>query len=402
MEKRVVVFGMNSSFAVRQFLPEILAAVQQRGFDAVVAAPQPPEADSFRAAFPGVEFRHVPMKREISPLSDVGTLYRLWSLLRSKRPALTNMSTPKMGLIGGLAACLAGVPHRIYTLRGLRYETARSWKRRLLIACEKIACACAHQVICISRSVRQAALQEGLAPPGKLVLLGERVSEGITIEPEPEPEFRGRDPVHLRKQLRIPQEAVVIGFVGRLTRDKGICELVQCFQILEREGRAVHLLLLGDFESGDPVDRETAEWVYSNPAAHWLGFIPDPKPYYRLMSAFVFPTHREGLGKVLLEAAAAGVPVVSTRVTGVVDIIQDGLNGILVPPGDAPALARAVGRLLDEPETAARMAQAAESMIREHFDNSFYLARLGEMIESMDAGRRPHALRQPLEEARRL
>ena len=186
MENRVVVFGMNSSFAVRQFLPEVLAAVQQRGFDTVVASPQPPEPAAFRTSFPAVEFRHVPMKREISLLSDIGSLCRLWFLLRSIRPALTNMSTPKMGLIGGLAAWIARVPHRIYTLRGLRYETARSWKRKLLIACEKIACACAHQVICISRSVRQTAIQQGLAPAGKLVLLGERGSEGVTIEPESE------------------------------------------------------------------------------------------------------------------------------------------------------------------------------------------------------------------------
>jgi glycosyltransferase involved in cell wall biosynthesis len=399
MENRVVVFGMNSSFAVRQFLPEVLAAMQHRGFDAVVAAPQPAEPAAFRASFPGVEFRHVPMKREISLLSDIRSLCRLWFLLRSVRPALTNMSTPKMGLIGGLAAWLARVPHRIYTLRGLRYETARSWKRKLLITCEKIACACAHQVICISRSVRQTAILEGLAPAGKLVLLGDRVSEGVTIEAEPE--TRGSDLVHLRKQLGIPQEAAVIGFVGRLTRDKGVCELVQCFQILQREGRAVHLLLLGDFESGDPVDRKTVEWISTNSAAHWLGFVPNPKPYYRLMSAFVFPTYREGLGKVLLEAAAAGAPVVSTTVTGVVDIVQDGLTGILVPPGDAPALARAVGRLLDEPETAARMARAAQSMIREHFDNSVYLARLGEMIESLAAADRTPERRQPVQEVRR-
>jgi glycosyltransferase involved in cell wall biosynthesis len=194
----------------------------------------------------------------------------------------------------------------------------------------------------------------------------------------------------------------VLGFVGRLTRDKGVCELVRCVQILQREGRAVHLLLLGDFESGDSVDRGTMEWICTNPAAHWLGFVPNPKPYYRLMSAFVFPTYREGLGKVLLEAAAAGIPVVSTTATGVVDVVQDGLTGILVPPGDAPALARAVTRLLDEPETAARMARAAQGMIREHFDNSFYLARLGEMIESMTAADRTPARRPPIQEARRL
>jgi glycosyltransferase involved in cell wall biosynthesis len=391
---------MNSSFAVRRFLPEVLAAVQRRGFDVVVVAPQAAGPSVFRM-LPGVEFRRVPMRREISLLSDIRCLCRLWFLLKSIRPAVTNMSTPKMGLIGGLAARMARVPQRIYTLRGLRYETTRFWKRKLLIACEKMAYACAHQVICISRSVQQTAIQDRIAPAGKLVLLGEKGSEGVSIEPKVEIREGGLAH-HLRTQLGIPEEAAVIGFVGRLTKDKGIGELVRSFQILERQGRPVRLLLMGDFESGDPVDRETVEWIHTNPAARWLGFVPDPKPYYRLMNVFVFPTYREGLPNVLLEAAAAGVPLVSTKVTGVVDIIQDGLTGILVPPGDAPALARAVGQLLDEPETATRMVKAAQDMIRAHFDNSFYLARLGEMIESMAAANRPFAHRPPPGEARRL
>jgi glycosyltransferase involved in cell wall biosynthesis len=400
MENRVVVFGMNSAFAVRQFLPEVLETVRDRSFDVVVMAPRPADPAGFEASFPGIRFRYVAMKREISLFWDLVTLCWLWLLLLRLRPAVTNMSTPKTGLLGGLAARLAGVPDRIYTLRGLRYQTARSWKRRLLMGCEWLACACAQQVICISRSVRQTAIDDGIAPAGKLVLLGERVSEGITVEPDSA--CREMDaPQRLRRKLRIPDDAVVIGFVGRLTRDKGLCELVRSFQLLQNEGRNVRLLLLGDFETGDPVDGETTAWIHVNPAVHWLGFVTDPKPYYRLMDVFVFPTYREGLGKVLLEAAAAGVPIVSTKVTGVVDVVQDGLTGLLVPAGDAPALAGAVGRLLDEPETARRLAHAAQQMIREQFDNSLYLARLGDMIEHLAAGSRTREIPK-FQEAQRL
>ena len=396
---RTVVFGMNSLLGVRQFLPEVLATVQERGFRVVVVAPEPAGQDeNLQVTCPGVEFRYVRMRREIAPISDLRALWRVWSVLRSIQPDITNMSTPKMALIGGLAAWMASVPNRIYTLRGLRYETTGSWKRALLRTCEKVACACAHRVICISRSVRQAAARDRIAPPSKLELLGERGSEGITIPPGDRRATSGSIE-GMRAQLGIPGQAVVIGFVGRLTRDKGVGELVQCVKILRGEGRPVHLLLLGDFESGDPVNEDTAAWIRTNPAVHWLGFVPNPEPYYGIMDFFVFPTYREGLPRVVLEAAAAGIPVVSTTATGVVDVVSDGLTGLLVPPGDAAALAEAVDRLLEEPEMARRMSRAATQTIREHFDNSYYLAKLADVLESMAGTSQERALRPSLFEA---
>src|SRR5690349_277264 len=196
-----VVFGMNSMFAVRHFLPETLAMTRERGFRVVVVAPQ---AESIS----GVETRHVPMKRDISLVSDLVALWKMWVMLRSIRPVVTDVSTPKMGLIGGVAAWLAGVPHRIYTLRGLRYETARGWKRVLLMVCEWAACKSAHRVICISRSVKKTAVRHGIVSAGKAVLLGDRASEGISLRPSSSTETIDLD---------FSEGTPVIGFVGRLT-----------------------------------------------------------------------------------------------------------------------------------------------------------------------------------------
>src|SRR5580658_2103615 len=128
MKTQGIVFGMNSIFAVHHFLSEILPMIRELGMDAAVIAPAEPGEERPQIC-PGVRFRAVTMKREISPIRDIWALWQLWRMLRSIRPAITNMSTPKMGLLGGIAACLAGVPHRIYTLRGVRYDTTRSWKR---------------------------------------------------------------------------------------------------------------------------------------------------------------------------------------------------------------------------------------------------------------------------------
>lgn len=380
MNEPRIVFGMNSMFAVHHMLPETVSLMRAKGFDVVVVAPPAPPLDAPESSLgPGVDFLPTPMDREIAPISDLRALCRIWSVLKKVRPTVTDMSTPKMALLGGLAALLARVPHRIYTLRGLRYETARSWKRGLLMLCEKIACACAHHVICISRSVRERAIRDHLAPRRKLLLLGERSSEGIAIR-----RAAGRSGrATLREQLGVSPEIPVIGFVGRLTRDKGVGELAAAFRKLRADGRRLQLLVLGDFESGDPVDKESEEWIRTCPDVHWLGFVTEPAPYYELMDMLVLPTYREGLGKVLLEAAAAGKPVVSTRTTGVIDVVIDGVTGLLVPARDSEALADAMSALLDDPEKAAGMGRAAQALVREHFDNSIYLSRLGNMIESM-------------------
>jgi len=386
MKQPTIVFGMNSIFAVQHLLREILGLVPQKGLEVVVIAPgaerlQAVPAEGSQLGRSGVRFHPVSMEREIAPASDLWALWQIWRILRWLRPAISNMSTPKMAFVGGVAAWLARIPHRIYTVRGLRYETTRGWKRFVLITCERIACACAHQVICISRSVKEAALRDRLAPAEKLTLLGDRVSEGITIPPRTETPLDSL--AELRAKIGIPEGAAVIGFVGRLTRDKGIPELVECFQALRRQGRAPHLLLLGDFEAGDPVDEAAARFIRSDPGVHWLGYVPQPRPYYPLMDVFVFPTHREGLGKVLLEAAAAGKPVVSTFTTGVIDVVHDGVTGILVPPGDAKALTRATATLLDDRALASRMGESGKLLVREHFDNSVYLERLGNMLHSL-------------------
>ena len=369
MASPTIVFGMNTMFAVRQFLPEIATMTRDRGFRVIVIAP-PGEG------IPGIETRHVSLRREISVVWDVVALWQIFRILRLLRPAVVNMSTPKMGLIGGLAALLARVPERIYTLRGLRYETTCASQRRLLMACEWVACRCARHVICISKSVKEMVVRDGIVPEAKATVLGDRVSEGISL----------RSRASSAADLKFPEGASVIGFVGRLTRDKGIQELVEALRILRRDGLDVRLLLLGELESGDPVDVATSAAIRTDPNIFWLGYTPDPARYYPLMDVFVFPTHREGLGRVLLEAAAAGKPVISTRTTGVVDVVVEGITGLLVPARDAGVLARATRTLLDNPDLARQMGRNAQRLVDEQFDNAIYLTRLASMLESLAQG----------------
>ncbi len=313
-----------------------------------------------------VEVVTVAMQREISPLRDVVALWRLRREIRRFRPDILNAGTPKAGLLGGIAGKLAGVPIRIYTLRGLRLETARGWRRGLLRAAERVAAGCAQRVICVSGSLRDQALALRLMAPAKAAVLASGSSNGVDAEAFAPTAERREAAARLRADLGIPAAAPVVGFVGRFTRDKGLPELVEAFHSLGARFPELRLLLVGFFEPGDPVSGELRRQIETHPRII-VRAAEAPALYYHVMDVVALPTHREGFPNVALEAAAAAKPIVGARATGVVDAVVDGATGLLTPLGDAAALAAATAQLLADRTLRERMGQAAQERVRREF-----------------------------------
>jgi glycosyltransferase involved in cell wall biosynthesis len=308
------------------------------------------------------------MQREMSLFADLVSFLRLWWLLRRLKPTMTEFSTPKAGLLGSMAALLCGVPTRVYFLRGLKLETAKGIKRMVLLAAERLASACSHSVLCNSESLRSEALDLGVAPASKLRLLGCGSSNGVDVErfsPGPD-EVRGR--------LGLPVDAPVVGFVGRLTRDKGLPELVEAFDAILAARPEAHLLLVGWFDAAeDALDRELRQRIERHPRIHATGYVADTAPYYRAMDVMVLPTWREGFPNVVLEAAASGVPVVTTLCTGSRDAVVPEVTGLLIPPGYPVAIRESVLQLLRNPERRGRMGLAARAWVLDHYVNGYVL-----------------------------
>ncbi len=171
----------------------------------------------------------------------------------------------------------------------------------------------------------------------------------------------------LRHQTGIPAGAPVIGFVGRFVRDKGIRRLIEAFEMLRKTHPELRLLLLGDFENGNPVEPDVRRYIESNLAIIRPGFVSDSAPYYALMNVLALPTYREGFPQVSLEAQASGIPVVTTSATGAVDSVIDGVTGNLVPVGNSAELAAAIEKLLGDPELCARMGRAGREWMERNF-----------------------------------
>jgi glycosyltransferase involved in cell wall biosynthesis len=307
------------------------------------------------------------MEREIAPLKDIVSLRRLWQLFRRMRPDLVVAGTPKAGLLGSLAARLAGVPRVVYTLHGLRLETARGWKRILLTVSERVACGCAHRVHCVSPSLRARAIGLGLVRPDKAVVVGPGTCCGIDADRFHASLDALQKASALRRQLGIHESAQVIGFVGRFTRDKGISELYQAFASLRERYSNLRLLLVGDFEPGDPIAEDMRRTIESNCEVIRTGFVPDAAPYYHLMDICVLPTYREGFPGVSLEAQSSGIPVVTTNATGASDSVLDRQTGFIVPVGDVSALSAAIDCLLSDPSLRKRMGKAGRVWVENVF-----------------------------------
>jgi glycosyltransferase involved in cell wall biosynthesis len=333
----------------------------------------------------------VAMEREVSPLKDLVSLVRILRLLRRLRPTICNAGTPKAGLLVMLAAWLARVPCRVYTMHGLRLDTAHGLRRILLSTTERVACACADRVICVSPSLRDRAVALGLVNTKKIVVQG---SGSVGIDPGqfvPTP-ARVERAAEIRRELKLGA-GPVIGYIGRITRDKGVAELVTAFDLLRLQIADASLLLIGDFEQGDAIEPGVRVRIEAGMGIVAIPFQSEIAPYYLAMDVFALPTYREGFPSTVLEAQAAERPVVTTLATGAVDSVLDGRSGMLVPVGDSRALADALGKLLSNPAVARRMGQAGRERVEREFRQELVW---GDLVEQYRALLRERGLPLPV------
>ena len=310
----------------------------------------------------------VEMPRRITPIHDLFALRRIYRVMRRVRPDIVHAHTPKGGLLGTIGAWLARVPIRIYHIRGLPFVTATGYKRKLLTWSEKTSCRLATQVLCVSHSVRQLLLDEGLCPEWKVKVLRHGSMNGIDAERLFNPALIGANArTEVRSQYGIPESAKVIGFVGRIVRDKGLIELVEAWAILREKYPDLHMLVVGPFEPQDPVPPETEQVLKTDGRIHLTGLQEDIPRLYKAMDILALPTYREGFNNTLLEAAAMEIPAVASAVPGCIDVVLDGVTATLVPPRDGKALADALSRYLDDPDLCRRHALAARERVLRDF-----------------------------------
>jgi glycosyltransferase involved in cell wall biosynthesis len=338
-----------------------------RGFTVRAVTSPGPDLGRFATEF-DIRIDAVAMARRLTPCADIVAVAAMQHLFRAHRPVIVHAHTPKGGLLGLTAALAAAIPVRIYHMRGLVFTTATGWRRALLRRTEQLSCDLAHQVFAVSESVRALAVEAKVCDPAKIKVLARGSGNGVDATGRFNPDAVGPEARReTRARLGIRDDELVVGFVGRLVRDKGVGELVDAWRtIREANGRA-HLIVIGAFEPRDAISRETALVMRTDPRIHLVESTFEMPVWYAAMDLVVLPTYREGFPNVLLEAAAMRLPVVASRAPGCVDAVEDGKTGILVPPRDARALAGAIDAYLRNPASRRRPGAAARDRVLGHF-----------------------------------
>jgi glycosyltransferase involved in cell wall biosynthesis len=332
-----ICFVLTSPFALNAFLRphlELLSSSHDitvcTKVDKSDVAPSLPE---------GVRLVSLQINRNISLWQDIKTLLRLVSFFRHEQFDLVYSLTPKGGLLAMLAGWLVAVPHRIHYFTGQVWATKRGIGRWFLKTLDRLLVECATSLLADSASQRQYLIDEGVVDSDKIKVLLNGSIAGVDVDRfRPDEDSRRR----IRSQFGIGPDECCLLYVGRLKRDKGVPDLVDAFCKLSSRFPNLHLLLIGP-------DEENLEAICRDiPNVHRVGYTPSVEAYMAAADIFCLPSYREGFGLVLIEAGAAGLPVVASRIYGITDAVVDGETGLLHRPGDVDDLVRTLGLLLQD------------------------------------------------------
>ena len=306
----------------------------------------------------------IEMAREISIIKDIFSLLKLIKLFIKTKPNVVHGSTPKAGLLSMFAALLTNVPVRIYYVHGLRYEGSLGLKKKILILMERLSCYFATDIYAVSHGIKELLKADGITKK-TITLIGNGSVNGIDVD------FFSKhhpDVLDFKKKYQINSSNFVFGFVGRLTKDKGIHELIDAFVKVNKIYSNSRLLLVGEFEIGDPIVEEIKIEIKTNKNIIHVGFQKDVRSFMMMMNVFVFPSYREGFGVSLMESAAMDVPAISSNITGCNEIIKNGYNGILIPSKSVFELYNAMKKMISDINLSARMSKVCRVYVVDKYE----------------------------------
>lgn len=364
---KAVLFA-NTDWYLYNFRRSLALALKRAGYDVLLISPPGPYGDKLREL--GLRWEPLPMeRRSLNVLRELALLWYLVGLLRRERPALVHGFTIKCAVYGSLAARMAGIPARVNAVAGMGYVfTSNQLKARIL------------------RPIVRALLRLALGGKGARLILQnaddvELFKQAGLVDAEHIRLIRGSG-VNCAQFAGISTrnrhgERLRVLLACRLLWDKGVDEYVAATRQLREQGHAIDALVAGTSDPGNPaaIPESTVQGWVDEGVITWLGHVDDMVRLLASVDVVVLPSYREGLPRTLVEAAACGLPLITTDVPGCREVVRDGLDGLLIPVKDSAALAQAIQRLQDDPGFARQLGHAARTKARAQFDERIVIQR---------------------------
>lgn len=316
-----------------------------------------------------VRYKIITISRQLSPWRDIIAFIQLCKFFHSEKFHIVHSTTPKAGLLTAIAAYITGVPIRLHTFTGQPWLTMRNPLLFITRMCDKIIGVLNTKCYADSASQAQFLINERIIPLHKIKVIGKGSIAGVDLKRFSIEQYSKTDKNRLKQSLQLLPDALVLLYVGRITKDKGINELIYAFDKVLKMGKNIELLLVGPTDS-DCGGSETIaiENISRTSRVHLLGYCKNPEKFMAISDILCLPSYREGFGTVVIEAAAMGIPTLGTEIDGLRDAVENGVTGILVPPKDGDALAMGLLRMVESPMLVKKMGDAAKDRCYAFFD----------------------------------
>lgn len=321
----------------------------------------------------GVRTAPVEMTRAITPVNDLKALWRLYRLFKKEHPAIVHTHTPKAGLLGMIAARMAGVPIRLHTVAGLPLMENKGIRKKILEWAERLTYTCATRIYPNSGNLASFLLDRRFCAAKKVQVLGNGSSNGIDTDYFQRNEALAITADTLKEQLSLKVDDFVFVFIGRLVKDKGIEELVTAFAALRTQYTNIKLLLVGPYEQElDPLSAATMDTIATHEDIIQVDFQQDIRPWLMISHVLVFPSYREGFPNVPMQAGCFHVPAIVTNINGCNEIIKHEHNGLVIPVKNMAALRDAMELLMTNTLLYDHLKTHARQLITDRFDQKHF------------------------------
>ena len=374
MRKRICICTTLWS-SINNWIIPFLNDYNKRGIDVTIVCNMDNEYEQgLKKSYPFIHTHKIDFPRGIDAMGSIKSIWSLYRFFKREKFDLVQYSTPNASMYGAVAAKMAKVPVRLYCQWGMVYVTMTGFKRRIFENIERMICRFSTQIQPDSYGNLNFCRENGLYDENKSCVIWNGSAKGIDLDAyniEKKDEYS----TEIKTQYNIPQDAPVIGFVGRLGREKGCHELFKAFQNVKKEFPAAKLLFVGPIEKKETMEPDMLEYFETCNDIIKTDRVDHVEKYISAMDVYVLPSYREGFGMGVVEASAMGVPVVVTQYPGPSSAMEEGVTGYSVPVKDVKQLTEYILQFLRDPEMAKRMGMQGREWVETRFDRKIFIQK---------------------------
>ena len=374
MRKRICICTTLWS-SINNWIIPFLNDYNKRGIDVTIVCNMDKEYEQgLKENYPFIHTHKIDFPRGIDAMGSIKSIWSLYRFFKKEHFDLVQYSTPNASMYGAVAAKMAKVPVRLYCQWGMVYVTMTGFKRRIFETIERMICRFSTQIQPDSYGNLNFCRENGLYDENKSCVIWNGSAKGIDLEAydiDKKDEYSDE----IKTQYNIPQNAPVVGFVGRLGREKGCHELFKAFQHIKKEFPAAKLLFVGPIEKKETMDPDMLEYFETCNDIIKTDRVDHVEKYISAMDVYVLPSYREGFGMGVVEASAMGVPVVVTQYPGPSSAMEEGVTGYSVPVKDVKQLTEYILQFLRDPEMAKRIGMQGRKWVESRFDRKIFIQK---------------------------